>query len=95
MPPPTLPPTLLLLLQLASFIGASFAPVFPSPSCLMGDGVNGLTCPTPALGLNTSWPVDWSLRASTHPDAVLLCAFQRVLVDPLHVLFIVCVKLLM
>jgi hypothetical protein len=65
MPPPTLPPTLLLLLQLASFIGASFAPVFPSPSCLMGDGVTGLTCPTPALGLNSSWPVDWSLRAST------------------------------
>ena len=53
------------LLLLASRHPASAAPVFPSPSCLMGDGVHGLTCPPPTLDLNTSWVVDYSLRNST------------------------------
>ena len=57
----------LLLLALPPLLHAA---IFPSPSCLMGDGVNGLTCPVPALSyasapLPGTWLVDWALRNST------------------------------
>jgi hypothetical protein len=51
-------------------LAAAHAIVLPSPSCLMGDGIDGLTCPVPATSpasapLPGTWVIDYSLRNST------------------------------
>jgi hypothetical protein len=60
-----------LALATVTMVIAALAPMhaitLPSPSCLMGDGVTGLTCPLPTLASANSsgWTLDWSLRNST------------------------------
>ena len=60
----------------------------PSPSCLMGDGVSGLTCPVPPFAPTPSsatfWAVDWALRNSTACMPELAGALNNISFSPAH-----------
>lgn len=60
--------------------------ILPSPSCLMGDGITGLTCTVPALPVNgtSGWVVDWSLRNSTACMPELSGALNNISFTPEH-----------